>query len=286
MTLCTCILMRCTIKKRGPLEIMKRGFGDSAWLRQFWMCLNTFQNIDILKDWCLLPCSFWDGDKKTVALSHAQIICDVDSFKEKETNLTISFRTLRDVFDDLNLPRLSRITSTSKHIRELVATFKYPNKIVNCLYLNKENVLWSKLQNNDCNEILKYLNDVVTNFDSEEKERLDKLPLFTTLTGRIVSFDDEDKRLIVKCGKLPTMDGLNEISKNTNTLLIKNNTFLENLYHVFGSSECYSTKKHPLLLLYTSFILPNFRMQPKRAQLCHLEFIHEELLIKKTYSQL
>lgn len=263
---------------------------NNQWLRMFWDCLNDFECIDMLIEWCLLPCNLPGGQKMLVSLDHAHVVCDVDSFREIETGPVRAFqkRTLANIFTDLRLPMPDEVQKHSVHIRNFIASYRKPSKIVDCLFWNKDSACWPSLNDNDLNEILNYFCYEIDELGDVGKTRLRSLPIFVSLTDPVQTFSLEsvDKCLVVKSEILTIYDGLQSLCISTNTLLIRHNAYHEKLYPALKCIICYNegstVHRHPLLKLYTNFILPNYSKFPNfETQMRHLEFVRNKLLTYK-----
>jgi hypothetical protein len=81
---------------------------------------------------------------------------------------------------------------------------------------------------------------------------------------------------------MPVYNGLDDLSIQTNMILLKHNAYHEKLYSYIGCTLCYpdgsTYHQHPLLKFYTSFILPNFAHLNGQSQLNHLVFVRDNLM--------
>jgi hypothetical protein len=70
---------------------------------------------------------------------------------------------------------------------------------------------------------------LVHEFTNEERVKLRGLRLFTTLTNQIVHLEGAIRILVVKCKHMTVFDGLDDLSIQTNTILLKHNAYHEKL---------------------------------------------------------
>ncbi|VDI08009.1 Hypothetical predicted protein [Mytilus galloprovincialis] len=285
-------------KVKGPISWSKGVFLDNTWMREFWLCLDDFTDVGYkLSEWCLFPCMFEDKSLKLVSFEMAFTVLDLTSFGPDKKELTSIFSqdlSLKNGLAKLGLPSpAADYTLHSKHTRDLVATKPQPDKVVKCLFFHRDICKWHLLTKHDSNKILTFFNETVDRFEMAEKQKLKGLPLFTTLTGELKALNEASTILVVKCENLSVHDGLAELSRKTNTILLKHNAYHEKLYSNLDCRLCYPTDqlyRHPLLLLYTTFIFPNFANMERKDHLKHLKFVRDELMdydeIKNSLSEL
>ncbi|XP_052102786.1 sacsin-like [Mytilus californianus] len=285
------------LKVKGPISWPNEELLDDTWMRGFWLCLNDFFDVRYkLSEWCLFPCKLEDKSLKLVSFEMAFTVLDLNSFRPHKMEFTSPFSqdlSLKNILAKLGLPSPASYTLQSKHTRDLVATEQQPDKVVKCLFFHRDICKWHLLTKHDCNKILTFFAETVDRFKMSEKQKLKGLPLFTTLTGDLKALNETSTTLVVKCENLFVQDGLEELSEKTNTILLKHNAYHEKLYSNLGCRLCYPTDqlyRHPLLVLYTTFIFPNFANMERRAHLKHLEFVRDELMdyveIKSSLSEL
>ncbi|VDI08008.1 sacsin, partial [Mytilus galloprovincialis] len=255
---------------------------DEKWLTMLWEFLNTQDNIiNVLKNWCLLPCLWFNKENKLVSFQMAYCLFH-------EERVEVSKDNLNKIMVKLKIPTPNTEICGTKHLSDIVATVFKPSKFVDCLHFHRKTVLWKNLTRDECDQLLTYFNNSTDSLDFLTLSKLKTLFLFTTVSENIVQLDDTQKVFVVKSSDCMTVfDGIDDLCIAKKTILIKHNSSHEKLYGKIGCILCYETKKkknksskfkHPLLGLYKQFILPNFCHLNPEAHTPHLTFIRYELL--------
>ncbi|CAC5408783.1 unnamed protein product [Mytilus coruscus] len=255
---------------------------NEKWLSMLWEFLNTQENIiNVLRNWCLLPCLWFNEKKKLVSFQMAYCLFH-------EERVEVSKDNLNKIMVKLKIPSPNTTICGTKHLSDTVATVFKPTKFVECLHFHRKIVQWNNLTTDECDQLLTFFNNSTDSLDFLTLSKLKTLFLFTTVSENIVKLDDAHKVLVVKSSDCMTVfDGIDDLCIAKKTILIKHNSSHEKLYGKIGCILCYETKKkrnkclkfkHPLLGLYKQFILPNFCHLKPEAHMPHLTFIRDELL--------
>ncbi|CAC5390294.1 unnamed protein product [Mytilus coruscus] len=269
---------------------------NQDWLRDVWNFFADVTAIDnsekeetyhsvihTLSTWYLLP----------VRKGHQQELHRIGM--SKYILLGESFITNKPLFDalkNIEMPELDSnillrrntspiqkqyVEAAYKKAEKMVVSYGNLSGVFECFVYNLKQ--YEKvISEDDCCAILEYFNDNFSTLEeffstSEIVQKLRSIPLFITLSGYNRNISNSNTKVIVVSTNIPDC-GIKEWATASDIVLLTENTRIKPLYMKLGFNHCNASE------LYSKYIILKFHNMPQEAQLEHLKYIRDNLLLQ------
>ena len=249
-----------------------------------------------LDDWCLVP-AFTPVEQQNISPNPYRLSSGLDvdeylvQFKMVQTIIdfsqaSVTSYTLRDSLRHLKPLELhSRITEVgtpvggqktvmmnSDFAKYLVSSVDRPKSVLTVLkhMVDSEKFLGA-LAPPDCNVILKYFNDCLSQWKDCEKSMLvlRDLPIYMTVHGSLTSLGSRSAYVLPS--DIPKID-MDQWENRAGIIFLRANPFIKDMYDAMNCTLL------SVVELYKDFIFKNFGYMSEEARLKHLEYLKETKL--------
>lgn len=169
------------------------------------------------------------------------------------------------------------VEAAHKKAETMVVSYGNLSGVFECFVYNlKQYAL--VISKDDCFAILEYFNDnfstLKTKFSTcEIVQKLRSCPLFISSSGNNRNISNIDTKVLVVPTTIPD-DGIKEWATASGIVLLTEYTRIKPLYIKLGFIQCNASE------LYSKYIIQKFRNMQKEAQIEHLKYIRDNLLLQ------
>ena len=226
-----------------------------------------------LQHWCLLPALINERENILMNVSKAHILIFLETFQH--------MRALHEALK-IGLPKFNTEFVTEfclSKIAPCLVSVKTPVLLLNCLHYFRCRLRGNRLREEDCYSILRYFADHLKEIQEgasilRAKSTLRSLPVFLTKNGQHVTLDTNSTYVIIP-DKMP-LQGLDEWSQKTGTILLENSYVLKNLFTFLEITFA------DAIAFYTQYILENLVSLPDHSVVFHLQYMKDYVLQRDT----
>lgn len=248
--------------------------------RQDQRILEVSKSLKKLQTLPLIPAIGSSSDSKiAVAVNDSDMLINVDSFQHGTELYELISR-----FEIVQLDK-SRFNETQcsdigpyELVLEQIPSAQQPYKIMSCFVRNSEKIKNISISISEAEIILRYFSDNVRNTTEKQRRQhkhhliaLKTLPIFATQAGALVAL--EHFRHIVVVPKSIPHDGLEEISRNTDILLLRDLDIMDLYKHMDIAATSIES-------VYTEVVLPNQGLFTRAQFYVHIEFICKAVITR------
>ena len=235
---------------------------------------NSFQDfLKPLKSWALIPTVREKTIHELVQISGSYSVLAIETFDANSN--------VQEALIKLHCPFLDKENLSDSSINLItlsLARAENPISVLQYLSYYKEEIREQKIGILNCCRILEYFSRRLEAMKKEPgveetwiREALKSLPLFVTKDGQPRSFEGQDCKVLVIPSGIPE-DGLQQLANSTGTILLQNDSRLEELHEYLGFTYTNNID------VYLKHVISNWDKLPDSAIIPHLEFIRDELL--------
>ncbi|KAK6179092.1 hypothetical protein SNE40_011528 [Patella caerulea] len=248
-----------------------------AWLVEAWTFVGEHLpsdsgraaglSVSALKDlnsFSLLPVRIG----KTQVLYPLSLASHIMDMTNANVRVTYTNQKVVEVLDELQIPQL--LVDSPFIIHEFVVNIESPSAVLQLLIENIDRLLSINIKQSVA--LWKYFNMKVE--DMNNVTLLQKIPIFETHDGKIVSLCEGSKKYICVEDDLHSVpkDGLQHWSSVSNVEILRYHYDLKNIFQKIG------VQVNKPVDLYTNYILEHFHGFTSKDQIVHLQYIRDVLL--------
>ncbi|KAK6178774.1 hypothetical protein SNE40_011284 [Patella caerulea] len=264
---------------------------SESWLVMLWKFLNhhiqntaddsrsiSLENhLNPVKSFSILPVKTASNTFLLYPLSQADHVIDYVHLSSCDMPGIPVFKKTEEVLKNLRYPELHH-SSLDPYFKyracDIVANMKHPLRLLEVLYTNR-NCLAS-IDTKNAETILQYFNvfkDKILTLTYQNK--LKQLKLYETHDGKLTTLNMQKKyiRLWDSYPEVPSQ-GLQHWSSVSDVIILKRHSKLDDLFKIMGIEATLPAD------LYLTYILKCFYGFKDEDQLCHLQYIRDNLLTK------
>ncbi|XP_055956106.1 sacsin-like [Patella vulgata] len=269
----------------------KRGKPVSEpWLVMLWNFLNhhikksadNFGSISLenhlnpVKSFSILPVKTASNTFKLYPLSQADNVIDYVHLSPCDMNVMPVLKETAKILKNLRLPELHHLALDLYHeyrACDIVANMKHPIRLLEVLYTNTN--CFASIETKEAEIILQYFNEFRNKMVTYQN-KLKELKLYETHDGELITLNNMPKKCIRLRDSYPQVpsQGFQDWSSVSNVIILKRHSKLDDLFKTIGIEDTSPAD------LYLTYILRYFHGFSDEDQLCHLQYIKDNLLIK------